>query len=454
MDGQCEENQGTLRYKNCQNNATLYVRTGPTTVFSVGSRWITFQRKADSAMIKNRVNTLLSTMTPKPNLNTSLIHGDEAVENGGSLEVVPPISVTTTFRAPEQDLLAGNDMWNPNPHVYSRYSRNTTTRAEHVLSKITDGYALTYASGLAACFAALIHYQPKRIAIRGGYMGCWASMDVYTRSRNVPIIDIDEEFQAGDLCWLETPVNPTGESRDIRYYADKVHKAGGKIVVDSTFAPPPLQNPFKFGTDCILHSGSKYFGGHSDLLCGVLVVKSKQEWEELQHDRTFLGSMLGSLESWLLLRSLRTLQLRVLRQSENAIVLVRWLQSISLVKKGDSYEGVPGGIITKVYHSALQGKDARGFEPATQLEGGWNATFAILLSTPEQAKALPGSLKYFVPATSLGGVESLVEYRLRADPKENPKLVRLSIGIEEVEDLKNDLREGIKKVATLHSAKL
>lgn len=117
----------------------------------------------------------------------------------------------------------------------------------------------------------------------------------------------------------------------------KVHAVGGKLIVDSTFAPPPLQYPFKWGADMIMHSGTKYFGGHSDLLCGVLITKTREEWYPLWNDRTYIGNTPGNLESWLLLRSLRTLHLRVPRQSENATALAGWL-----AKGGD---GVPEGVL-------------------------------------------------------------------------------------------------------------
>ncbi|KAF7983441.1 hypothetical protein HWV62_21704 [Athelia sp. TMB] len=267
---------------------------------------------------------------------------------------------------------------------------------------------------------------------------------------NVKVIALDDDYPTGDgnrvLCWLETPLNPTGESRDIQYYADKVHKVGGKILVDATFAPPPLQYPFKWGADVIMHSGSKYFGGHSDLLCGVLVVKTLPEWTVLWNDRTFTGSMLGSMESWLLLRSLRTLHLRVPRQSESATIIAQWL-----AKGGD---GIPEGTISRVWHSSIQEKDPRGWLPTKQMEGGWNATFSIQLETAEQATFLPHSLKYFVPATSLGGVESLIEQRLVSDPGADPRVVRLSIGVENVEDLKDDLRRGLQVVANRPKGKL
>ncbi|KAF9568962.1 cystathionine gamma-synthase [Agrocybe pediades] len=384
---------------------------------------------------------------------TDLIHGDSHLARS---EVAPSISVTTTFRNANplqvsNTKLGDDDMRNPTRHVYSRYTQDVSTRAEHILSKINEGFALTYSSGLAASYAALVFFQPKRIAIRGGYHGCHATIDVYKKTKGIQLelIDLDAEYRPGDLCWLETPLNPTGESRDIQYYADKIHKVGGKLLIDSTFGPPPLQYPFRFGADCILHSGTKYFGGHSDLLAGVLVVKTREEWDILHTDRTYMGSMMGSLESWLLLRSLRTLHLRVPRQSASATVLAQWLNCIAKTPVGETYDGVPGGILLQVTHSSLQGKDARGFDPAKQMQGGWNATFSILLAKPEYATLLPHSLKYFVPATSLGGVESLIEHRIQSDPSSDPRLIRLSIGVEDVDDLKEDLKQGLKTVSSV-----
>ncbi|KDQ64871.1 hypothetical protein JAAARDRAFT_28520 [Jaapia argillacea MUCL 33604] len=392
-------------------------------------------------------------MAPKADKlkGTDLVHGDDDYHSGA--EVSPSISVTTTFRHPkptsdELENFNELDFWNPSRHVYSRYTQGVSTRVEKVLSKINDGFAITYSSGLMACFAAMVHYQPKRVAIGDGYFGCHAAIDIYKRCRggDMEIIGLDDEYRPGDLCWLETPLNPTGESRDIQYYANKIHAVGGALVVDSTFGPPPLQYPFKWGADCVMHSGTKYFGGHSDLLCGVLVVKTQAQWEKLGHDRTYMGSPMGSLESWLLLRSLRTLHLRVPRQSETATALAHWLKKLADTPVGQSYEGVSGGIVIQVTHSCLQQKDSRGFEPSKQMEGGWNATFAILLAKPEYSTRLPHLMKYFVPATSLGSVESLMEKRLGADPSADPRLVRISVGVEDLEDLKADFRRALQEV--------
>lgn len=398
-----------------------------------------------------------SNMTSKkPTLSgTDLVHGDDHVPHG--LEVAPHISVSTTFRNPvpwkEGASLDDLDLRNPDRHVYSRYTQPTSTRAEHVLSKINDGHAVTYASGLAATYAAMVYAKPKRIAITGGYHGAHKSLEVYqlSKDKNFEVIGIDDEFKEGDLCWLETPLNPTGEARNIKYYADKIHAVGGKLVVDATFAPPPLQYPFKWGADIILHSGTKYFGGHSDLLSGVLIVKTADEWTSLWQQRTFLGSMMGSLESWLLLRSLRTLHLRVSRQSENATELVNWIVQAA---GGKAHDGIPADTVDTVWHSSLQGKDEHGWDPKEQHEGGWNATFAIYLKNKEYASLIPHATKLFVPATSLGGVESLIEQRVASDSNADPRLVRLSIGVEDVEDLKEDLRQAIQTAVKKTQAKL
>ncbi|KAI5123419.1 hypothetical protein M0805_006124 [Coniferiporia weirii] len=379
-------------------------------------------------------------MPSKPEFTTlkgiELIHGDTS----RSPEVAPSISVTTTFRAPKETInLSEWDPTKPALNVYSRYSQDVSTRAEEILSKINNGHALTYASGLAASYAALVHYQPKCIAISEGYHGCHATIAVYRKDRSVKVIGIDDDFEEGTLCWLETPLNPTGESRNIEFYADKVHAAKGVLVVDSTFAPPPLQYPFKWGADCVMHSGTKYFGGHSDLLCGILVVKTVDEWKKLWGDRTFLGNMMGSLESWLLLRSLRTLHLRVARQSQTATAFAQWLDRLAQIPVGQEWDGVQGGLVKQVHHSSLQARTA-DWAIDKQMEGGWNATFSFLLTKKEHASLMPHIVKYLVPATSLGGVESLIEQRVTADPATDPRLIRISIGVEDLEDLKADFR--------------
>ncbi|KAG2040336.1 Cys/Met metabolism PLP-dependent enzyme-domain-containing protein [Suillus americanus] len=375
---------------------------------------------------------------------THLVHGDR-----GPGSEVAPIYLTSPFRAVSRGDPKEHGVMDHEKQIYSRYSQDVTSRVEQILSKVNHGYAVTYASGLAAAFSALVHFKPKRIAISRGYTGCHGAISTYTKGRfaDTPIVDLDDEFQEGDLCWLESPLHPTGESRNIQYYADKIHAVGGKLFVDSTLGPPPLQYPFKWGADCVLHSGIKYFAGHSDLFCGILVVRTEDERKQLWHDRAHMGNIMGSMDSWLLIRSLRTMHLRVSRQSASGTELVQWLNR-AIVPEGQEYDGIPGGVITKVWHSSLQETDGDGFNPSVQMEGGFNAYFSILFSKEEYAEKLPRSLEHFhVPATSLGGVESLAQQYIKVDPKENPLLVSLSIGVEEVADLKNDLRRAIVEIS-------
>lgn len=379
-------------------------------------------------------------------LGTLLLHADDEFALKRA-EVSPSISVSTTFRLPKDIDLKDFNPLNPTHHVYSRYTQDVSSRAEHVLGQLhgEGKRALTFASGLSAVFTALVHCAPKRIAVTEGYFGVHATIAVYSKAaqRTIPLIPLDSEFQPGDVCWLETPVNPYGEARDIRHYADKIHAVGGRLCVDATFAPPPLSNPFDFGADIVMHSGTKYFGGHSDLLCGVLVVKTPEEWKQLWDVRVYLGNTMGSLEAWLLLRSLRTLHLRVPRQSATATALAQWLHRVSQIPKGQQWDGVEGGIIHSVRHASLQ---KESFVKA-QLPGGFPATFSVLLVNENLANDLQYLLHHFATATSLGGVESLIEQRGKADGVTDTRLLRISVGVEDLEDLKADLRQGINKLA-------
>jgi len=160
-------------------------------------------------------------MPPKVDVKgTHLVHGDDKFRRDE--DVAPSISVSTTFLSPKPNEEWVADYRNPSRHVYSRYTAQNSTRVEHILSQITGGFALTYSSGLAAGFAALVFFKPKRIAFTDGYVGTTSLLQVYLKTApQVKLIKFDDDFQSGDLCWLETPLNPTGESRDIQYYADK-----------------------------------------------------------------------------------------------------------------------------------------------------------------------------------------------------------------------------------------
>ncbi|TKY85836.1 hypothetical protein EX895_005377 [Sporisorium graminicola] len=441
---------------------------------------------------------------PTPSIATSTLHADHpSALTDANYAVAPVLSLSTTFRSPAphsahaqllEDAAAGRaefDMQDPGFHIYSRYSQTTNLRAEKVLSNVIGANALTYSSGLAAVYAAVVHYAPKVIAIRRGYHGVHVSIKLYCRGREVKLIDLDDDYaeavkgtvsssetksegesqgegagvqRGGLLVWVETPLNPTGEARDLAKYVAKAKRIpNAHVVVDSTFAPPPLQNPFAQGADMVMHSGTKYFGGHSDLLCGVLAVPSKREWDSLWADRTFSGATLGSMEAYLLLRSLRTLTVRVEKQSATATLLARWLHSLSASWTQEvAEEDEPfarGKLIARTYHSSLQPRsdaddvvikgrslEDPSFDPAAQMPGGHTPTFAFRTAKPDYATWIPHLTTYFTPATSLGGVESLLEHRVKSDPSEDARIVRVSVGLEAFEDLRADLRAAFAEV--------
>lgn len=254
------------------------------------------------------------------------------------------------------------------------------------------------------------------------------------------------KLQKGDLIHVETPLNPTGEARDLEYWRKVADEKGCYFSVDATFAPPPLMEPFQWGVDIILHSGTKYFGGHSDMLCGVLSVRpdlaeGEKSWiKGLRDERIFLGSVMGSLEGWLGVRSLRTLELRVKRQAESARRLVDWLVEEAGRKGSDVAE-----LVGRITHASQQ-PEAReeGSWLRRQMPNGFGPVFAIVMKDAEEAKRLPSKLHLFHHATSLGGVESLIEWRAMSDLTIDKRILRVSVGVEGWEDLREDLLQGFK----------
>lgn len=276
-----------------------------------------------------------------------------------------------------------------------------------------------------------------------GYHGSHEVIAVLSRLSGLEKLPLDcpsESLEKGDVILLETPVNPLGTAFSIEAFAQKAHARGAYLIVDSTFAPPGIQDPFLWGADIVMHSGSKYFGGHSDLLCGVLATK-RQDWtKQLLEDRVALGNVMGNLESWLGVRSLRTLEVRVQRASQNTSHLVTWLNRSLHAAAPDSEQQIIQSVLGRIYHASLQE------EPwvRKQMPNGFGPVFAIVLRDEKFARALPSRLQFFQHATSLGGVESLIEWRALSDSRVDRKLLRVSVGLEKWEDLKDDLLQAFK----------
>lgn len=394
-------------------------------------------------------------------LSSLAVHADDYVSVHRA--VAPPLHVSTTFkynRNPSQ--LRVWDNTDPNApfdsHIYSRDTAPNTTRLEAVLSALLGGPALTYSSGLAAFHALLVFLNPKRIALTGGYHGCHGVIDLMRKltglqTVSLESVDADEDgLGPGDIIHVETPLNPTGEARDLAYYAAKARARGCYLTADATFAPPPLLEPFRWGVDVVMHSGTKYFGGHSDMLCGVLAIcpehdgdgdrgaRAAQWTRGLRAERLFLGSVMGSLEGWLGVRSLRTLEIRVERQSASATRLVAWLAS-----EREQQGSVVSRVVAQLQHASLQPEaQVEGSWLRQQMPKGWGPVFSIITKAEDDARKLPSKLHLFHHATSLGGVESLIEWRAVSDKSVAKTVLRVSIGVEAWEDLREDLLQGFQ----------
>jgi cystathionine gamma-synthase len=343
---------------------------------------------------------------------TRVVHGGPPPHDSDQPLSVP-ITMASTY-------VAGGD------REYGRTGNPTWQAFETALGDLEGGRALAFSSGLAAVSTVLglVANGATVVAPRISYNGTLLQLaDLESRDR-VKTRLVDTEDTAGfvaamddevALVWLESPTNPSLEIADIPTIAAAAHAAGATVVVDNTFATPINQQPLTLGADIVVHSATKYLGGHSDLLMGAVVVGDDALWDVLKGRRDLYGAIPGTLESWLALRGLRTLHVRMERAQANAAELVRRLAG----------------------HPAV----------AEVRYPGFGAMVAILTAGGvESADAVAASTKLWVHTTSLGGVESTLERRRRwsHEPSEVPdNLVRLSVGIEDVEDLWADLAQAL-----------
>lgn len=341
--------------------------------------------------------------------STTAIHADDTIECAADL--APCLHLSTTFIAD-----------NPDNLVYYRQDQPTRRRLEAVLGALEGGLSVTYASGQAATFAALHCLQPRRVAIDRGYFG---THDLLARVPGVEVIDLQAPLAEGDLIWLETPKNPYCDIEDIEACCLRAAQSGAKVVVDSTLATPVLQRPLEHGADMVMHSTTKFISGHSDAMGGVLVVKDQDLHRRLMHERDELGSVPGALETWLTLRSTRTLDLRVRSQGATACRIAQWLS----------------GKVEKVWHHSLPTHPGQNLS-RKQMDG-YSGVLCFEVACEKMARALPGNLKLFRDATSLGGAASTLEWRFKYDRSVSRKLLRVSTGLEAADDLIGDLEQGL-----------
>ena len=353
--------------------------------------------------------------------------------------IVPPLHTATTFiRDPDNRYRSGR--------VYGRDDNPTYDHAEALLAALEGGSeALVFASGMAAATAAFQALAPGDHVVAPNVM-YWALrnwlMDFAKRwGLAVDLVDMDrlEAVRAAvvpgrtKLVWIETPANPTWVTTDIAAVAAIAHAAGARLAIDSTAATPVLTRPLALGADIVMHSATKYLNGHSDVVAGALIARANDEfWARVRALRAQLGGILGAFEAWLLLRGMRTLFPRVEASSRGALAIANHFANHPRIERV-LYPGLPG--------------DPGHAVAKTQMQGGFGGMLSIRVKGGEAAAiAAAARVRIWKRATSLGGVESLVEHRASVEGPASPAppdLLRLSVGLEHVADLIGDLEQAL-----------
>ncbi len=379
---------------------------------------------------------------------TRAIHvGQEPDPRTGA--VVPPIYLATTFVQPSAGEWAEFD--------YSR-SANPTRRAfETPLASLEGGTAaLAFASGMAAthCVTMLLNSGDHVVASTDLYGGTYRLLHNILNRMNVEVTlvsttdlgAVERAFRPTTrLLWLESPGNPLLSITDIAACVEIAHARGALVSVDNTFATPVLTRPLELGADIVMHSATKYLGGHSDVLGGALVARERDVFDRLYYVQNATGAVMSPLDSYLCARGLKTLELRVREQSRTAMRIAEYLAGHANVRRV-LYPGLPS-------HS--------GHALATrQMDGAYGAMLSFeLAGNIAQTKRLVEGTKLIRLAVSLGAVESLIEqpatmshasYAPAAREKSgiSESLVRLSVGLEAFEDLRDDLNQAIEIALT------
>lgn len=374
--------------------------------------------------------------------STDAIHGGQFPEPF-TYAIIPPIHLTTTYYQEEIGKHKG--------YVYSRSGNPTRDILQKNIAILEKGkYALAFSSGLAAIhtLSTLMKNGDHAIVSFDVYGGTYRLFNrvltdyglSFTFVDTTNIENIEKEIKPNTkLVHIETPSNPLLTITDISEVAKLCKSKNLLLSVDNTFMTPYFQNPLQLGADIVVHSATKYLGGHSDILGGILVFNSDEIFERFKFIQNSLGAILSPFDSWLLLRSIKTLAVRMERHNHNANEIARFLEKHPKVKRVfyPGLESHPQHLVAK--------KQMRGFGGMISFE----------VDGFERAKEVLYKLKIFALAESLGGVESLVCHPATMTHASIPKeirekngltdgLIRLSVGIEDLEDLINDLDNALK----------
>lgn len=382
-------------------------------------------------------------------LNSLVIHGGiDGDERTGAVNV--PIYQTSTYK---QDGLGENRGWE-----YSRTGNPTRAALEKLVADLEGGeYGLAFASGLSAINTVLsLFKEGDRLIVSDNiYGGTFRILDNVFKNFGITYTivntsDLDEiekvlkEDAAGaneiKAVYIESPANPLLTVTDIEEVSELAKIYNKKVIVDNTFLTPYLQRPLSLGADIVIHSGTKYLGGHSDTVSGFVVVNDKEIADRLYYLQNAIGGVLGPWDSYLMIRGIKTLGVRMDRHVQNAEKVAEWL--------------VSSGYVDKVYYPGL--KSDPGYEVQKKQADGPGAMISFTLKKEYDYRRFFKSLKLVTLAESLGGVESLVCHPASmthaAIPKDiretvgiTDELIRLSVGIEDVDDIIADIEQAIKE---------
>jgi cystathionine gamma-lyase len=357
--------------------------------------------------------------------------------------VVVPIHLATTFAQESPGRHKGFE--------YSRSGNPTRANLEACLASLESAeHGLAFSSGLAATTTVMLLLDPGDHVVytQDIYGGTYRLFEKVFRRYGLTFTAVDPTYpdavaaamtERTRLVWLESPTNPLLRVVDLDAVSELVHGAGALVAVDSTFASPVLQRPLELGADLVIHSSTKFLGGHSDVLGGAVLTSNDSLAERLRFHQNAVGAVPSPFDCWLLLRGLKTLQLRVLQQCENALAIARWLEGQDEV--------------IQVYYPGLESHPGHALA-RRQMGGYYGGVVSFEVSSGDAARSFLERLRVFTLAESLGAVESLAEspaFMTHASIPEETRtrvgvsagLLRLSVGIEDVDDLVADLEQAL-----------
>jgi len=379
---------------------------------------------------------------------TKAIHiGEEPnLEEGGTGDVVIPIHLSSTFARKEVEKPTRG-------YEYSRTGNPTRDALEKRLAALEDAqFGLAFSSGMAAetvLALTLLNSGDHVVAFDDLYAGTRRLFDILNRNFKVEFTYVDARYLENvetaikpntKLIWLETPTNPLMKLCDIRAISEIAKEKGILVVVDNTFATPYFQKPLKLGADIVVHSTTKFINGHSDSVGGAIMLSNEEIYAKLKFNQNAIGAILSPFDSYLVLRGIKTLAIRMEKHNDNAMKIATYLESHSRVKKVN-YPGL---------------KSHPQYELARKQMSGFSGVLSFEIDGGiREVKRFLEYLKIFSIAESLGGVESLIEHPatmthayLSKDEREKigitDSLIRVSVGLENVDDLIEDLDNAFK----------